>query len=240
MNRRNIVVILASASLTVVITYTLYFSLAPSMRRSRENPQCKDDIATRQPSGPEMATGIRQRKENAQPVKGTVVSSLSTQTGLSPENGSEMQKLPKPQESVAESQTIRDTFRDVQPSRKAEPESRESSETPSRADPAVIRRSAIAKRVENREPIGVSQRVSVRQQRVYCWMHVLNGEGERITVRWIRRGNKTTETQLPVGSNSWRTWACAYLRPAMVGPAWVEILDESGELLKTLSFKITE
>jgi len=204
MNRKNTLIILASAFLTVVIAYTLYFSLAPYMRLSRGNPQFKDDIATRQASG------------------------------------SAIQKLPKLEESVAKSQAIRDEFQDVQPSRLAQPESKESSETPSRADRAVIRRTAIAKDVENREPIGVSQRVSVRQQRVYCWMHVVNGQGGRIIVRWTRRGNKITETQLPVGSNSWRTWAYASLRPSMVGPARVEILDESGELLKTLSFKITE
>lgn len=105
---------------------------------------------------------------------------------------------------------------------------------------AVIRRSAIALGVQNREPVDISQRVSVSQQHVYCWMHVINDKGGKVTVRWIRKGHKTTETHLPVGSNSWRTWAYASLTPSMMGPARVEILDENGAILKTLSFEITE
>ena len=233
MNRKNILIILASAFLTVVIGYTLYFSLGPYMRLSEEKSQLKDDIATRQGSRFEMATETRQPEENAHSVKETVVSSFSTQTGLSPGNGSEMQKLPKPRESVGESETIQDKSQGLQPSRVEEPESKEFSETPSRANRAAIRQSTIAMGVENREPIGVSQRVSVREERVYCWMHVINGRGGRITVRWISNGHEITETHLPVGSNSWRTWAYASHRPRMVGPVRVEILDESGELLKT-------
>jgi hypothetical protein len=112
--------------------------------------------------------------------------------------------------------------------------------TPARVDRPVIRRSAIALRVENREPTGVCQQVSVTQGRVYCWMHVNNGKGEKVTVRWIRKGQRTTDTHLQVGSNSWRTWAYASLTSGMIGPARVEILDEKGRLLKTLSFEITE
>jgi hypothetical protein len=113
-------------------------------------------------------------------------------------------------------------------------------DTPARVDRPVIRRSAIALGVEKREPIGVTQRVSVSQQGVYCWMHVINGQGEKVTVRWMRKRNKITETHLPVGSNSWRTWAYVSLGPSMIGPAQVEIRDENGEILETLPFEITE
>jgi hypothetical protein len=115
-----------------------------------------------------------------------------------------------------------------------------SGDTQARVDRPVIRRAAIALGVGNREPLGIIQRVSVHQHRVYCWMHIINGQGEEITVRWIRKGKKAIETRLPVGSNSWRTWAYASLRPGMIGPAQVEILGENGELLKTLSFEVTE
>ena len=111
---------------------------------------------------------------------------------------------------------------------------------PARVDRALIRRSAIALGVQNREPIGISHRVSVRQERVYCWMHVIDGKGEKVTVRWIGKGRRVAEAHLPVGSNSWRTWAYVSLKPGMIGPAQVEILGENGEILKTLSFEITE
>lgn len=111
---------------------------------------------------------------------------------------------------------------------------------PARGDRTLIQRSAIALAVKNREPKGITQRVSVSQRRVYCWIHVINGEGGKITVRWIRKGHRVTETDLQVGSDSWRTWAYANLRPSMIGPAQVHILDENGKLLETLSFEITE
>lgn len=240
MNRKNILIILAATFLTVVIGYTLYFSVGLYMRRSKENSQLENGIATRQASRSEMAMETRQPEENAQSVRETAVSSLSTQTMPSLENGLEMQRPPKSKESVAESQTIQDKSQGLRPSRVEEPESKEFSKTSPRTNRAVIERSAIALGVENREPIGVSQRVSIRQQRIYYWMHVINGQGRRIAVRWIRKGQKTTETHLPVGSNSWRTWAYAALIPSMVGPARAEILDEGGKLLKTLSFEITE
>jgi hypothetical protein len=166
------------------------------------------------------------------------------------------------QEPGAESQTTKETPPDSQLSVGKEPESEKVSETPAvvslhpsgeqipaatvsedtpaRVDRPVISRSAIVLGVENREPTGVCQQVSVSQRRVYCWMHIINGQGEKVTVRWIRKRKKITETHLPVGSNSWRTWAYVSLGPGMIGPAQVEILDENGELLKTLPFEVTE
>ena len=97
----------------------------------------------------------------------------------------------------------------------------------------------IALRVKNREPVGLLERVSVRQQRVYCWMHVISGEGEKITVRWVSNGQQIAEAHLPVGSNSWRTWSYITLSPNMIGPAQANIFNEGGELLKSLPFEIT-
>lgn len=164
-------------------------------------------------------------------------------------------------EPGVESKTVQPEPQDHRPSGEEELESKEVEETrgellsrskkqmqavavsenaPAGTSHAVIRRSAIALGVQNREPVDISQRASISQQRVYCWMHVINGEGGKVTVRWIRKGHKTTETHLPVGSNSWRTWAYSSLTPSMMGPAQVEILDENGEILETLSFEITE
>lgn len=105
--------------------------------------------------------------------------------------------------------------------------------------PTTIQRSAITVAVENLEPKGISEHVSVRQGRVYCWVHVTNGEGKKITVRWIAKGKELWQTELPIGSNDWRTWAYITLRPGMIGPAQADILNEDGELLQTEAFEIT-
>jgi hypothetical protein len=67
---------------------------------------------------------------------------------------------------------------------------------------------------------------------------VVNGEGRSITMRWFINGEELWETRLPVESDSWRTWANIRLRPGMVGPGRVEILNEEGELLETEYFEI--
>jgi len=127
-----------------------------------------------------------------------------------------------------------------QPSREEMQTVNRSDAVPAPGNRPVVGRSAIALGVKDREPVKVSERVSIAEQRVYCWLHVIDGEGEEITVRWISKGKRIGETHLPVGSNSWRTWSYITLSPNMVGPAWAEILDRHSELLKTLSFEITE
>ncbi len=236
--------ILAGVFLAVMIGYTRYFHSGPNKRLAEE--------------------------KNIRPEKETLVSTRSSKAGLTRENDIQKlpkdlasSQLPGvTSKSGAEFQAIQDKPQGSQPSRVQEPEVKDVSETPakgfahtsrqqiravgdSESVPArvtniLIRRSAIALDVENREPIKLSQQVSVQQDRVYCWMHIINGQGVKVTVRWIGRGRRIAEVHLPVGSNSWRTWAYISLKPSMIGPAQVEILDENGEILKTLSFEITE
>jgi hypothetical protein len=110
---------------------------------------------------------------------------------------------------------------------------------PARANRLVIERSAIALAVENREPRRISKKVSVREERVYCWLHIVDGQGETITVRWRLKGRQPAEAELPVRSDFWRTWSYITPEPNMIGPAQVEIL-QNGKLLEVLLFEITE
>jgi hypothetical protein len=261
--------ILAGVFLAVMIGYTRYFHLGPNKRLAEESRQLKDDRSASPVSESKMEPETESRKENIRPEKETVVSARSSQGGFTQENDikphkdSASSELPGViGESGAEFQAMQDKHQGSQPSLVQKPESKEvlekpvkdfghpsrqqmgplaaSESAPARVTHALIRRSAIALGVENREPVSISQRVSVSQQRVYCWMHVIDGKGERVTVRWIGKGQRVAEAHLPVGSNSWRTWAYVSFKPGMIGPAQVEILGENGEILKTLSFEITE
>jgi len=93
--------------------------------------------------------------------------------------------------------------------------------------------------VENREPKELVDRVSVGLQGVYCWARIINGQGQRITVRWVSKGRFVSKTELPVGSEDWCTWAHLVLRSDMIGPAWAGIFDEKGKLLQAIPFEIT-
>lgn len=247
MNRKNVLIILLAVIFAGIIGYALYLYLGTDKRLSGENRQIKDDIEARQASVSRMDQEVGPPEGGLHPEKETVVSSF--------------QQLRVVKESSAESQAIQDKTRDPQASGEEDTEPTEvsgtfpeplpqsteeekraqafSEDVPGRANPTVIRRSAIALGVENREPRDVSEHVSVRQGRVYCWVHVINGQGGKITVRWIRKGRKFWETHLPIGSNNWRTWAYITLRPGMIGPAQADIVNEDGRLLQTLSFEIT-
>jgi hypothetical protein len=102
-----------------------------------------------------------------------------------------------------------------------------------------VEKSVIALSVENREPKGIIDQVSVAQGRVYCWIHVINGQGKKVVVRWITNGKELWETSLSIRSDNFRTWAYMTLRPGLAGPARVEIIGEEGQILKTESFEIT-
>ncbi len=247
MNWKNFLIIFIVVLLAGLIGYALFLYSGPSKRVSRESRQLKDDIEVRQASVPSMEEETGPPEEAVEPEKVTVAS--------------DSRPLEVIEEPSVESQIIQDTSQSPQASGVEDRDSNGVSETPIEAlpqstgeerptvvidedgpateDRAMIRRSAIALAVENREPKGVSESVSVSQGRVYCWVHVVNGRGEKITVRWIREGQQLHEIHLSVGSDSWRTWAYLTLRPGMIGPAQVDILNEADELLETLSFEIT-
>ena len=211
MTRKNALIISAGAFVAIVIGCTLYFYLGSQKGSSEENRELKVDIAARE------APASRTEDVTEKPIEDV--------------------KAKEPEsEGVSETPAVVSAH----PSGEQIQAATVGEDTPARVDRPVIRRSAIALGVEKREPIGVTQRVSVSQQRVYCWMHVINGQGEKVTVRWMRKRNKITETHLPVGSNSWRTWSYLSLRPSMIGSAQAEMRDENGEILETLPFEITE
>lgn len=259
MNRKVFLISLLAVGLAVIIGSALYVRLGPRKRLSQENRQVKDDIAAHQGSESRMEQETGQAEEGIQPEKGTVASGPSEVVKFSPENGSDAEQFPEtPTDSGVSgdgSQTTQEKARVSEPSGVEDSESiaealprsmrKEGRSLPVREDkpakgsPTVVRRSAIALAVENREPKEICERVSVRQGRVYCWVHVINGEGTKITVRWVMNGKKLWETYLSVGSNNWRTWAYMSLRPGMMGPARAEILNQDGELLKRESFEIT-
>jgi len=188
---------------------------------------------------PENESDIHQFREvpsNLGPLGSMEISSTESETNLEPQilesSGQEGLGLPRssvlPNESGAES---KDEKKPTIASVEGEP---------TIGNPATVQRSAIVPGVESREPQGICESVSVQQGRVYCWVHVRDGEGRKVIIRWIANGRELWETPLPVGSNDWRTWAYITLRPNMIGQAQADILNEDGQLLKTESFEIKE
>ena len=62
----------------------------------------------------------------------------------------------------------------------------------------------------------------------YLWMRVVDGEGETVTVTWST-GEQSSDVQLPIGSNSWRTWSSKKLH--LPGEWTVTVADSAGATL---------
>ena len=263
--------VFAVASLIEVIVYSQYFRSRPERRHVGENRQLESDMSGNQAPASKMEAGLKPPEEGAPSDKETVLPVLPGRAVFSKgrdvrEPSTEIANS-RPSaiisESRGESEIIHDVSGDPEQAKLEDQEWGEVSRTeaevflpssgkriqatvvstdaPPRVNRPAIRRSTIALGVEGREPVGMSKRVSVRQGRVYCWIHVINCKGGAVIVRWIgEKGKRIADVHLRVGSNSWRTWSYLSLRPSMIGPAQVEIRDENGEILETLSFEITE
>jgi hypothetical protein len=238
---------LLAVALVAVLCSVLYMRLGPHKRIPQENRQVNDDSAARQ------ASVSKTEAETAQPQEGLeseteIMASNSQPSEVINKSGAESRPIEEKKRDsevyVEEDTELKDISESVpeafQQSPGKEKRARATSdETSFKENATMIRRSAITPAVEDREPKGVCEQVSVRDGRVYCWVHVINGKGREIIMRWIANADELWETRLSIGSNNWRTWAYITLRPGMIGPAQVDILDEEGQLLHTESFRIT-
>ena len=227
MSRKGILIGLAAAFLAGIVVSSAYFYFGPYGGLSYEHQQLMQELKAKQASESAMQKSISQLKVALEKTE----VKLAKQTRL-------VEDLQAKMERPIKRATYRKPKKELVLAEVAKPATAGEQSRQATAQRPVIGRSAIALGVKNREPVGISERVSIDQQRVYCWLHVVNAEGEEITVRWINKGQRIGESHLPVGSNSWRTWSYVTLNPSMIGPAQVEILDENGNTLQTLSFEI--
>jgi len=254
MIKKSMLIAVAVAFLAGVIVSAVYFYFGPSTGPSAIRQPLGGDIGTKQAPESKAQEEIARLKATLEETE----AQLAKKTASVEDLQTKMEAL---RQEIASNKTRKETVvAAADRRRQGVRESRREAETPAEglahpsgramrtvatgesvpaeADRAMINRSAIALEVKDREPVGICERVSIDQQRVYCWMQVLNGQGGELTVRWMSKGQKIGEAHLPVGSNSWRTWSYITLSPRMIGPAQVQIIDENARVLKTLSFEI--
>ena len=96
-----------------------------------------------------------------------------------------------------------------------------------------VTRFVFARKVQDRQPLEISQVPPADGGRVYAYLEVFNkGDSRPIKVVWKRKGKVFHTATLNVGkSPKWRTWAYLTLSKGMKGPWTVEIQDGSGALL---------
>ena len=95
--------------------------------------------------------------------------------------------------------------------------------------------------IQNREPIGVSDRFPPDIGKVYCWTKIqATTVPTRIYHVWIYDDKEMARVELDITYHTFRTWSSKNILPQWKGKWTVVIEDEYGNKLAEKSFEITE
>ncbi len=98
---------------------------------------------------------------------------------------------------------------------------------------------ALCTGIQDRMPVGQADIFPADVGKVYLWCHVI-GSSDTTMIKhvWYYQGEEIVSVQLPVRSSSWRTHSYKTIAPEWTGDWAVKVLDNSGNVLKAVSFKI--
>lgn len=113
---------------------------------------------------------------------------------------------------------------------------------PAAAAPApslTISRMEIAGSIENRQPAAIAASFPATQDKVYCYLELKDiAKDSTITYAWTFGQNETDKVTQPVRKASrWRTWGNKSIA-GRKGDWKVDVLDETGAVLKSAAFKV--
>ena len=102
-----------------------------------------------------------------------------------------------------------------------------------------VYKSAICPRIVDRQPVDQSVKYPADVGKVYCFSHISNIESPtQIKHVWIYDNIERARVALEVQPPSWRTYSSKRILPSDTGRWRVDILDQDGNVLKTLGFDI--
>lgn len=103
----------------------------------------------------------------------------------------------------------------------------------------TIEKLAIAPQIENREPVNPGTDFSADVGRLYCYTKVVGAKGEvSIKHLWHFNDKKVDEITLAVKSANFRTRSSKLINPKQTGQWRVDVTDEAGKMLDSISFTI--
>lgn len=102
-----------------------------------------------------------------------------------------------------------------------------------------IERMVIATGIENREPIGVAEAFPSSTQKVYCFVEARNiQEDSTVTIVWSLNGKEVHRYAISLKKGfRWRTYSEKTIH-GMTGDWKVDLLDSSGNILRTATFRV--
>lgn len=104
-----------------------------------------------------------------------------------------------------------------------------------------ISRGAIARSVENLEPVGEATSFPADVGRLSCFTRVEGAQADTVIYHVWKHGDQVlAKVQLDVRSPSWRTHSNKNILPSWTGAWSVDVEDAEGRVLMTLPFTIGE
>ena len=104
----------------------------------------------------------------------------------------------------------------------------------------AVESAKIASGVQSLNPVGVGDRFSKDIGRLYLWSRIINGANTTISHIWYYKRSKIAEVKLDISSNRFRTYSSKGISPSLVGDWRVDIVDETGVVLESLNFVVTD
>lgn len=99
----------------------------------------------------------------------------------------------------------------------------------------------ITSKIVKGKPIDSIKRLSSSTDKnLYCFTRTIAPEGFDGNIKhlWYKGDEKTGEYTLPVKGVKWRTYSKKAIQKGWAGDWRVEVVDDSGKLLKTVKFKM--
>lgn len=102
-----------------------------------------------------------------------------------------------------------------------------------------VSKSAICSGMVNRKPVNGGVRFTTGVEKLYCFSRISNIESAtQVQHVWYFNNIERARVELPVNPPSWRTYSSKRIMPEETGRWRVDILDNEGNVLKTLGFDI--
>ncbi len=101
-----------------------------------------------------------------------------------------------------------------------------------------VARAVLAAGIENMEPVGqLHDVVPKSMRRVVFFTEIKGARGRTIIHRWRYGDRVMAEVRLPIGSDDFRTWSSKRMSAAWTGRWWVEVLDDTGQVIARKGFR---
>ncbi len=110
---------------------------------------------------------------------------------------------------------------------------------PSYARAIEVAEAVITTDIVDRVPVDALESYSASVGQLYCFTRIVGAAEETsVTHVWYYGDEEMARVTLPVRSSFWRTWSSKNILPGWAGDWRVDILDEAGTTLRSISFTL--